>query len=176
MKKNLMVQEKIPIKMHTKQVAKEMKRIGDFPGTKEYRVHMIGGEPVKGLSTPRYYTGNPLTFGKEYIDAQRAAEWSKKQLSKLPAKYRGVPMALDIAPLEGGGYKVLEMNPGMASGMIEVNPIGGQHLYKHLTGRYTPEMSALRGLGLGTAGAGLTAGGQAIAKRFSNENKDTTPQ
>jgi hypothetical protein len=139
-KKNLMVQEKIPIKMHSKQVAKEMKRIGDFPGTKEYRVHMIGGEPVKGLSTPRYYTGNPVTFTREYMDAQNAATWGKKELSRLPAKYRGVPMALDVAPLEGGGYKILEMNPGMASGMIEVNPIGGQHLYKHLTGRYTPEM------------------------------------
>lgn len=170
---NLFVQEKIPIQQHSKAVAKRMKRRGDFPGTKEYRVHLIGGEPVKGLSTPRYYSGNPINAVAESLNARRAASWAREQVSKLPKDIRGIPFAMDVAPLEGGGYKILEMNPGMASGMVEVTPFGGQHLYKHLTGRYTPEMSALRGLGIGGAAAGLTAGGQALLGK--NPPQETTP-
>lgn len=165
--KNLFVQEKIPIQSHSEAVAKRMKERGDFPGTKEYRVHMIGGEPISGLSTPRYYSGNPFSAVRESLAARRAANWAREQFARMPQKYQGVPMALDIAPLEGGGYKMLEMNPGMASGMTEVTPFGGQNLYKHLTGRYTPEVSAARGLALGGAAAGLTAGGQAIHRNVT---------
>lgn len=129
------------------------------PVAGEYRVHMVGGKAVPFTSANR--------FGDKAISipswkSERAAKWLEKQLQNLPAKYRGIPLAADIAPLEGGGYKVIEMNPTMASGMMQYMPMSGQSMYKHLTGRYTPEMSAIRGLGLGGLAAGATAGGQAI--------------
>jgi hypothetical protein len=166
---NLMAQERINIQNHSPRIAKKMIAQGNAP-TKEFRVHSYGGEVVPGLSVPRYYTGNPLDMMVGRGEAADASKWFQEQIRKLPKEHQGIPYAADIAPVEGGGFRVVELNPGGRSGVIPNIPGGGQRLYKHLTGRYTPEMSAFRGLGLGAAGAGATAGGMALHRHF-NEDK-----
>jgi hypothetical protein len=165
---NLFAQEKIPVISHAPAVAEKMRARGAGT-TREYRVHMVGGEPVEGLSVPRFPTHNPIDILREKSKANDAATWLRGQISKLPEAHSGIPYNVDVAPIEGGGYKIIEMNPGNASGIIPKTPFGGQHMYKHMTGRYTPEMAALRGLGLGAVGAGATAGGMALHRHLSED-------
>jgi hypothetical protein len=168
---DLMVQEKINIQKHAPEVASRMRATGAGP-TKEFRIHSMGGEIIPGLSSPRYFTGAVKDLVTEHPAANAAGRWfQKKVLSRLPKEYQGIPMAADIAPIEGGGYRVVELNPEFRSGVLMKTPFGGQHVYKHMTGRYTPEMSAIRGLGLGGLGAGAVAGGQAVYNKATTQEE-----
>lgn len=153
-----MVQAKAPLIVDNKGLENEIPR--------EYRVHIVGGKAVPFTGTKRY---GP-TAGVPSISGRRAAKWLEKHIQSLPEKYQGIPFAADVAALEGGGHKVVELNPTMASGIMGSIPFSGQNMYKHMTGRYTPEMSAIRGLGLGAVGAGVTAGGQALHRMGTHES------
>ena len=79
-------------------------------------------------------------------------------------------MAVDVAPLEGGGYKVIELNTGSDSGVLESGfntPLMG----RPLTGRSTPAFAAAGGLLAGGVAAGATGAGQALVKHVQSKKE-----
>lgn len=168
---NVVFQQKLPLKQYGARTAKKLKEKG-LVTNPEYRVHAIGGKVIPALAMPRSYT-NPIRSLVETIKARRAARWAQKNvIDKLQGSAKEIGYGMDIAPLKGGGYKVIELNPGGASGLLETPVIGSQMLHKAVTGRHTKPMAAL--LGLGSAGVG--AGGTALTSAaLGNAPTDADP-
>jgi len=145
MNRNAIFQAKMPLQRTGKIRSKLLNKF-DLPTTKEFRVHTIGGKPVFSVSR-----------GAPALGAGDAAKWFEQDvLSKMPAKYRNLSYGADIAKLEDGAFKVVELNPGGQSGMWDVP--GGYHLmHKAMTGRHTRPVAALAGLGAGGLAGGATA-------------------
>lgn len=154
------IQEMLPIQRHAKGVASKMREKG-FGPTKEYRVHVVGGRAVPSMAVPRYPT-DILRMVPEYFKARQAARWAQKHvIDKLPQQQREIAYGMDIAPLVGKGkkdFRVIEMNPGGLSGLLDVPITGNPALYRAVTGRSTPAMAGLAGLGgFGAGVAGTEA-------------------
>lgn len=153
--KNVIFQEKLPLQYFSPQVAKKMVARGRHPA-REYRVHVVGGKAIPSLARPRFYS-SPLGVVPEIIRARRAARWAQKNvIDKLTGSAREIGYGMDIAPLKGGGFKVIELNPGGASGLLDYPLIGNPLLHKAVTGRHTRGIASLLGLGGVGAGAGIT--------------------
>ena len=143
---------------------------------KEYRVHLVGGH-VMPATAPRYWTG----IGPEMLapvspaltkETRDLHQFAKRVLKSLPAKARQASYALDIAPIKGGGFKIVEANPlGYSGFLFPVHPqpkVPWSHgwmmnrVVSGLQGRPTAMTAApgvaLAGLGgLGAAGLATTA-------------------
>jgi len=157
---NVVFQERLPLKRHGGSLGAKMKAKG-FAPSQEYRVHMLGGKVIPSMAMQRYPAMHPLAT-LDLIKARRAGRWAQKNVvNKLPKEYRDLSYGMDIAPLKGGGYRVIETNPGGMSGLLD-NPLGSHGLYKGVTGRHTKPVSALMGAGAGIAGAGATAAGSGL--------------
>jgi len=157
--RNAIIQERLPLETYGKELSSRMKAMGQAP-TKEYRVHTIGGQAVPYLAMPRYGAVDPRMVS-QYLKAREAAEWAQKNvINKLPQAQRELSYGMDIAPLEGGGFKVIELNTGGSSGLL-ANPLGSHLLHRAVTGRFSRPAAAM--LGGGAALAGGTAGGVATA-------------
>ena len=159
---NAIIQERLPLEQWTGRTAEKMRAAGQAP-SKEYRLHVVGGKVIPSLATPRYYPKDPRMI-LEFLKARKAAKWAQKNvIDKLPTDERSLSYALDVAPIQGGGFKVIETNPGAGSGLLDPakNPFAQHHLHRAITGRHTKPMAAAIGLGtgLGTAGAGYAAKG-----------------
>jgi hypothetical protein len=158
---NAIIQERLPLEEYTGRTAEKMRAAGQAP-SKEYRLHVIGGKVIPSMATPRYYPRDPR-FIAEMWRARKAAKWAQKNvIDKLPLEHRSLSYALDAAPLQNnGGFRVIETNPGAASGLLDTrkNPFAQHQLHKVITGRHTRPMAAMIGLGtgVGTAGAGYGA-------------------
>lgn len=152
--KNVIFQEKLPLQQFSPRLAKKMEARGLAP-TKEYRIHSIGGKAIPSMSTPRYYSG-PISSLIESIKARRAAKWLQKNvLDKMTGSEKELAYGMDVAPLKGGGYKIIEMNPGGRSGLLESHPLMPHLLHKAVTGRYSPVAAGVLGLGGAGAATGL---------------------
>lgn len=95
----------------------------------------------------------------DYFKARKSARWAQKNLiDKLPSDYKNLHYSLDVAPLKDGGFRVLETNPGVGSGLLD-NPVGSHQLHKAITGRYSKPAAAMIGGATGVAGGvgGLAA-------------------
>lgn len=152
---NVILQEKLDLERFGPRLSKYMKSKGYGP-TREFRVHVLGGKAVPSMAMPRYPTPAALL---DYVRARKAAKWAQKNvLDKLPESHRAMAMGMDVAPIRGGGYRVIETNTGGASGLLD-NPITTHQLHKAVTGRYSkPAAGVLAGAGaVGGAGAGLLA-------------------
>lgn len=150
---NVVFQKKVDIPQFKGRMAERL-RASDFPTSKEVRVHVVGGKAIPMMSAPRY-GGLSLQVIPEQIRAWHAARWVQKNvINKLPKKYHNLTYGFDIAPVKGGGYKIIEMNPGGQSGFLDFPIVGNLPLYRAVTGRHTRPASALLGLGAGGAGAG----------------------
>lgn len=153
--RNAIFQEKLPLKQFSPRVMKKMEARGLAP-SEEYRVHVVGGRAVPSLAMPRFFS-SPWDTLPRLVRARRAAKWTQKNvLDKLPAKQRNMSYGMDVAPLKGGGYGVIEMNPGGGSGLLDYPLIGNPLLHRAVTGRHTPAFAAAMGLGTAGVGAGLT--------------------
>jgi len=168
---NVVFQERLPIQRHSGGTAKYM-RAHDAAPTKEYRVHTVGGYADPGLAAPRFYPG-AVSAVPEMFHARRAAKWIQKEvLDKLPAKYRNMTMGIDVAPVGRGKFKVIELNPGGQSGVLDT-PGMNLRLHKTVTGRYPHSTAALVGAGSGIAASGASAGAQALLQSPSKKEKGT---
>lgn len=158
---NAIVQEKLLLEKFGPRVAKYMKSKGYGP-TRESRVHVVGGQVIPSLAMPRYPTPGALL---DYARARKAARWVQENVvKKLPVARQGVSMGVDVAPLRGGGYKIIELNVGGQSGLLD-NPVGSHLLHKAVTGRYAKPVAgvlagagAAGGVGAGYGTEGLLAG------------------
>lgn len=152
--KNVIFQEKLPLEQFAPRLAKKMEARGLSP-TKEYRIHTVGGKAIPSMATPRYYSG-PISSIIESIKARRAAKWLQKNvLDKMKDTEKEIAYGMDVAPVKGGGYKIIEMNPGGRSGLLESHPLMPHLLHKAVTGRYSPVAAGALGLGGAGAATGL---------------------
>lgn len=170
--KNTIIQKKLPLVEFPEAVAKKMRK-GGYGGTKEYRVHALGGKALPGMATPRYPSGWRTI--PEMWKAQKARKWFQKEvLNKLPEEYRHIGYGADVAPLEGGGFKVIELNPGGDSGLLATNPFGVHGLYRAVTGRYSqPAAATLGGIGaLVGGGLGAALGPDSTQNKTNDQPED----
>ncbi len=152
---NVIFQEKLPLKQYSDRVVKKLQQKGFIPN-REYRIHSIGGKVMPSLAMPRSPT-NPIQSIVETIKARHAAKWVQKNvMDKLQGAAKEISYGMDVAPLKGGGYRVLELNPGGASGLLQHPVVGAQQLHKAVTGRHTKSMAAMMGVGSAGLGAGAT--------------------
>jgi hypothetical protein len=124
---------------------------------KEYRVHMIGGEPM-GVSSARH------SVRQFFLNRNKPAEVAAtKMLKRVDPKLKQNLLAMDIVRTKKGGWHVIETNPGHDSGFLtptsgSAMDLRGPHaLYKSVTGRYSKLVSGAGGAAAaaGTGGAGL---------------------
>jgi len=144
---NAIFQRKVPIKPMPSGVGHE------------YRVHVVGGRAVPSMAVPWVEPQGLLDQLSQKLMARRATRWAQKQIDLLPEEYKGISMGMDVVPLQGGGFRALELNPGGQSGFLDF-PGSAHNLYRAVTGRSTPEVALDRAIkaGLGTAGAaGITS-------------------
>lgn len=146
----------------------------------EFRVHSVGDKVID--TTLR--TGqipNPL-------EARRAEGVMKEFVSRMPdeMKKNKTMFAADVIKTKDG-YKIVELNPGAASGYLDPNfmkekgLLGHLHsiilsnkIYSEIAGRASVLNATGRGIAAGAAAGGLTAGGMyaydkkdEIAQRFN---------
>jgi len=144
---NAIFQRKVPIKPMPSGVGHE------------YRVHVVGGRAVPSMAVPWVEPEGLLDQLSQKLMARRAARWAQKQIDLLPEEYKGISMGMDVVPLQGGGFRAFELNPGGQSGFLDF-PGSAHKLYRAVTGHSTPEIALNRAVqaGLGTAGvAGITS-------------------
>jgi len=121
----------------------------------EYRVHVVGGKVVPGASLHRWAVGREVNpFRRREIREMEA--FVQDTLNKLPRKSRGVPMAIDVAKLKNGGWKIIEANPGGESGFLipdvtKTVSKAPHAVYKAVTGRSSKAEASAKALGAGGA-------------------------
>lgn len=160
---NVIVQQKLDLQRFGPRVSRYMRAKGHGP-TREFRVHVVGGRAIPEMAMPRYPTPAALV---DMLKARKAARWAQKNvLDKLPETHRGMSMGMDVAPLRGGDYRVIETNLGGGSGLLD-NPYTSQMLHKAITGQFTRPAAAV----LGGAGAAGGAGAGLLAQKLAPEAK-----
>ena len=165
---NAIVQEKLKLKGFNPITAAAMKSKG-HGATREFRIHVVGGKAIPYMATPRYPGFSPEMV-VDTAQAQHAARWAQKNvLDKLPIAQRGVSMGMDVAPVKGGGYKVIEMNTGGSSGLLDTVPGMSHLLHKAVTGRFSRSAAGILAGAAGVAGAGAAVAGQKAIKSSSDK-------
>lgn len=154
---SVMVQRKVPIKQPGI-IGRALASLRGQPASSEVRVHVIGGQVVPELSSARF---DPTMELLDRDSIHGASEFAKGIMSKLPAKYQTSSFAMDVAPLQGGGFKLIESNPGANSGMLDPsnNPLNAFKLRKAMTGQWSPTVAGAGAAvaGIGSAGVGYGA-------------------
>ena len=161
--RQVMVQEKLPIDKLTGWRARLNKMLGQSNPSRELRVHVENGVASPELTTSRFDILGSVFDKKRQ---REAASYAQGIVDRLPAHQRGT-FAMDIAPLQGGGYKMIESNPTGRSGLLFTDPRMAANMHKHYTGQYSHMVS---GLGAGVAGlgaAGLGVAGGALANKLT---------
>jgi hypothetical protein len=172
---NVLAQEKVPIQKTTG-LAKVVGNALHQPSSKEYRVHVEGGAVVPELTVPRFNAMGVLGGSKEKREAE---EFARKTLAQLPPEAQTSSYAMDVAPLEGGGHRLIESNPGGESGLLtpQKNPFSGIKMFKGLTGQYSKPVAAI-GAGAAALGGGALAATvgpsayHAARERFGRQDED----
>lgn len=140
-----------------------------IPIEKEYRVHMINGVPFTAAHRQIPHEGLRRVWdksmgggggafvpvmGDERKRLMQFAEKATHHLGKTPTgtnilgQSENLHHALDVAKLQGGGYKVIESNPTPGTLM---NPVTSHKLQQMVTGRIPKDIAALGALGVGGA-------------------------
>lgn len=152
----VVAQERIPIQQGNI-LDKLWGALRGTPSTREMRVHVFNGAVAPTLTLPRF---SPFAAVSTAAQATEAENFVKDVLAKLPGKFQKGTFAFDVAPLAGGGFKIIESNPGYTSGFLSPgrNPLAGFQLHRALTGRASP-----LGAGIGAGAAAATVGAAANA-------------
>jgi ATP-grasp domain, R2K clade family 3 len=137
---------------------------------KEYRVHMIGGEPL-GVSSARH------SVRQFFLNRNKPAEAAAAAMMKnVHPKLKKNLLAMDIVRTKKGGWHVIETNPGSDSGFLTPTSgspidIRGPHaLYKSVTGRHSKLVAGTAGAAT-AAGVGVAGGtGALIAQRKKSQS------
>jgi hypothetical protein len=147
----VIVQHKLPLE-NVSLPGKIMSTLTNRPMTKELRVHVVNGRVVPDLVSSRYF--HPLRGITDRKMFDEAGHYAQNIVDRLPKHQRG-NFAMDVAPLQGGGFTLIESNPGGASGMLhpENSPLNAWRLRKAMTGSYGPAAAATGAL----AGAAVTS-------------------
>ena len=158
---SVMVQQKAPLARSTGLRAALPNLLGNAP-TKEVRVHVRGGVALPGMSVSRY---DPLMHVLDRDKLQGATDFAQGVINKLPKSHKTRPFNMDVAPLEGGGYTLIESNPGGSSGLLlpEADPLAGFKLHKALTGKWSPTVAGAGALAAGGATYGATKAAPYVA-------------
>ena len=124
------------------------------PSTQEMRVHVFNGAVTPEVTMPRF---SPFAAMSTAAQANEAENFVKDVLGKLPRNLSRGTYSFDVAPVMGGGFKIIESNPGYRSGFLSPlhNPLAGFQMHRAITGRSSR-------LGAGIAGT-LAAGGAGLA-------------
>lgn len=174
--KNVIFQEKLPIKGYGKRTTENLLRKGHGT-TQEFRIHVLGGQASPELAMPRYPGMSPTTLVNT-VKARRAAKWLQKEVvDNLPHTHRHLPMAVDVAPLKGGGFKVIELNAGNESGLLDAmnNPLASHQMHRVFTGKYSRPVAATMGVAAGGAGIGLGLGANAALSKYDGHISSHKP-
>jgi hypothetical protein len=165
---HVLAQEMLPIERKTG-LRGSLADLLENPRSQEVRVHVERGQAIPELAMSRY---DPLMHVFERDKLHGAAEFAQSIVDKLPAKYRNSNFGMDIAPMQGGGYRMIESNPSARSGVIRQHPIGSELLARQLTGRWSAPVSALGG-GVAAAGGGAAGylGGKALQARQQQQQQ-----
>jgi hypothetical protein len=125
------------------------------PSTREHRVHVFEGAVSPSTTTPRFSPLSALTTRKQLREGE---DFVRGVLEKLPPELQRGSYNFDVAPVVGGGYKIIESNPGQYSGILNPgrNPLAPFLLHRDLTGRHGRLSSGLAAATAAT-GAGLAA-------------------
>jgi len=161
--RQVMVQEKLPIEKLTGWRARLNKMLGQNNPSRELRVHVENGVASPELTTSRFDILGSMFDKKRQ---REAASYAQGIVDRLPSHQQGT-FAMDIASLQGGGYKMIESNPTGRSGLLFTDPRMAANMHKHYTGQYSHMVS---GLGAGAAGlgaAGLGMAGGAVANKLT---------
>jgi len=161
--KRVIVQERLPLAKTDSLVRKGLSGLTGDTLSNEMRVHVEGGRVMHDATTPRYSTLG-AAFDRNHVHG--ANTFAQSVVDKLPEEYKNMSFGMDISPLEGGGYRLIESNPTGNSGFLAPkggSPLAGIQLRKHYLGNYSKPVAgaAAVGVGLGTAGiagAGLHYG------------------
>lgn len=172
--RSVMVQEKMPLEQGT-WVDRQFAKIRGLPATKEVRVHVMNGAVVPNMTVPRF---SPTMHVLDRDKLHGANDYARELMGKLPEGLREGTFAMDVAPIVGGGYKLVESNPGYRSGFLSVgnNPLIGPQSHKAFTGQHSKMVSGIgAGLGAGAVGLGATAAARKLIAHGESEKLEFTP-
>lgn len=158
-----MVQAKLPL-TEGSWFGKLFGRLTNRPATQEMRLHVVNGAVVPSMTIPRFDPSMYIT-GQHHM--RGAEEYGRGLLAKMPKKYQQGTYAMDIAPLKGGGYGLIESNPSGVSGFYnpEKMPIIGPIMHKAFTGQHSRGVAGtLAGGGALATGAGIYGLGRALQR------------
>lgn len=150
-----MVQERLPLQKGSRAGQIWAKLRGDDPmNTKEVRVHVINGVVMPEMTVPRYDQTMKIT-GRHHL--RNASAYAQKAVDKLPGELRNATFAMDVAPVTGGGYKIIESNPSGVSGLTNPkwNSRIGLQMHKAFTGQHSKPVAAIGATAAGLSAAGL---------------------
>lgn len=135
------------------------------PSTQEMRIHVFNGAVTPELTLPRF---SPFASVATAARATEAENFVKDVINRLPKNMQKGTYAFDVAPVVGGGFKIIESNPGYRSGFLNPghNPLAGFQLHRAITGRSSPLGAGIGG-GVAATGAGLAA--HAIAENLQED-------
>lgn len=152
----VMAQEKLPLEQGT-WLDRQFAKIRGLPSSKEVRVHVMNGAVAPDLTVPRFSPTMFLTGRKKMRGAE---DFTRDLLGKLPEELRHGTYALDVAPVTGGGYRLIESNPGYRSGLLNPQnyPLTGPLAHRQFTGQWSKPVA---GIGTGMGAAALGAAGAA---------------
>jgi hypothetical protein len=168
--RSVIAQSKLPLAQGS-WLDRQFAKLRGLPSTQEVRVHVMNGAVAPDLTVPRFSPTMWLTGRKTMRGAD---QYARDLLTKLPEELQRGTYAMDVAPLVGGGYKLIESNPGYRSGFLSPgnHPVIGPLLHKQFTGQHSQMVSGL-GAGAGAVGGGLTAaaGARYLANRQQPEQE-----
>ena len=172
--RSAMVQARLPLAKLEGGHARLNRALGGGNPTKEVRVHIENGVAVPELATSRFDILGSVLDDKGH---RAAVEFAQQAVNKFPEAERRGTYGMDIAPLEGGGHKIIETNPGGMSGLIQgTDPRVAANLHKYYTGQYSPMVAGAGAtLGAGAVGTGVmgaSALGRNISRNLSAEDDD----
>ncbi len=102
----------------------------------EYRVHIVEGRVLKGGTLRRFENYRSIIPGEN----AEVEAFAQSVIDRLSKQYRKMNFGLDVMRVEGGGFRVIEMNPGGESGFLypEMEYWVSQVLASHYRGKPTP--------------------------------------
>lgn len=168
---SVIVQQRVPIAKSNSRVRKALSGLTKDDMSNEMRVHVENGKVVPNLTFPRF---SPLGYAFDHEHLAGASDHVQSIIDKLPADTKRMSFAMDVVPLEGGGYQVIETNPTGNSGLLHGKtsiPGSGIHLRKHYLGNYAKPVA---GMAAGAAGLGV-GGATALGANYLQDRQKRHP-
>lgn len=138
----------------------------DVQPFQEYRLHVVDGHVVPGATSHRWSVSETFKSANELSDVEA---WTEAQFQKFPEHVQQTQgFAPDVAKLEDGSYRFIELNVGGLSGILYKNPLAAAAVSEAITGHAAPIRHLSNPIGKASQKVGdkLNASFQAIGKRL----------